>query len=75
LPESVTWVRECSNTTTLSIFDYYLQADLFVFPTWDEQLGLVLCEAISTGLPVIARDVGGISEFVFDEQEWLSSII
>jgi glycosyltransferase involved in cell wall biosynthesis len=66
LPEGVTWVSGCSKNSEPSIFDYYFRADLFVFPTWNEQLGLVLCEAISTGLPVIARDVGGIRELVVD---------
>lgn len=66
LPEGVIWVSGCGKNTSPSIFDYYLQADLFVFPTWNEQLGLVLCEAISSRLPVIARDVGGIRELVDD---------
>jgi len=66
LPTGVTWVSGCDRDTRPSIFDYYQHADLFIFPTWYEQLGLVLCEAISVGLPVIARDVGGIRELVED---------
>lgn len=66
LPDGVIFVNGCGKHTSPSIFDYYNESDLFVFPTWNEQLGLVLCEAISTGLPVIARDVGGIRELVDD---------
>ncbi len=44
----------------------YKASDIFVFPTRRDQLGLVLCEAISIGLPVISTDVGGAGELVKD---------
>lgn len=36
--------------------DAYAAADVFVFPSTTETLGLVLLEAMATGLPVIAAD-------------------
>lgn len=46
---------------------YYNAADLFVLPSKSgEGLPLVALEAISTGLPVIATNVGGISEVMVE---------
>ncbi|HLZ31290.1 MAG TPA: glycosyltransferase family 4 protein [Chloroflexota bacterium] len=42
----------------------FADADLFVLPTNADCLGLVLMEAAAAGLPVIATDVGAISECV-----------
>ncbi len=46
----------------------YASATLFVFPTKREQMGLVLMEAVATGLPSIATDVGGVSEIIKHNQ-------
>ena len=45
----------------------YQSADIFVLPshtspTWEEQYGMVLVEAMASGLPVIASDSGAIKE-------------
>lgn len=45
----------------------YQQADILVVPskrtkTWEEQYGMVLVEALASGLPIIAYDTGAISE-------------
>lgn len=37
----------------------YLNSDLFVFPTLGEGFGLVILEALSTGLPVITTNIAG----------------
>ncbi|MFB6356659.1 MAG: glycosyltransferase family 4 protein [bacterium] len=44
---------------------YYQSADLFVMPTQElEGFGLVILEALSSGVPVLATDVGGIPEIL-----------
>ena len=42
----------------------YNQADIFVLPSLSESFGMVLLEAMSCGLPIIASQVGGIPEIV-----------
>lgn len=47
----------------------YHEADIFVLPsrstkTWEEQYGMVLIEAMASGLPIIAYDTGAIKEVV-----------
>ena len=43
---------------------FYSAGDLFVFPGFDESLGMVYLEAQSCGLPVVALADGGIPEVV-----------
>ncbi len=42
----------------------YAAADLLVLPSHAETYGMVVTEALSRGLPVIAADVGGVNEAV-----------
>ena len=43
----------------------YTRADLVVFPSvWDEPFGLVGIEAMAHGVPVVAFEVGGVSEWL-----------
>lgn len=44
----------------------YASADLFVGPTAEEGLGVVFAEAMASGCPVIATDVGGVADLVID---------
>lgn len=49
----------------------YQEADIFVLPsktskTWEEQYGMVLVEAMASGLPIIASQTGAIPEVVGD---------
>jgi glycosyltransferase involved in cell wall biosynthesis len=44
----------------------YASADVFVFPSRTETLGLVLLEAMAAGCPVVAANAGGIPDIVTD---------
>jgi glycosyltransferase involved in cell wall biosynthesis len=44
----------------------YASADLFMFPSQTETLGLVLLEAMAAGCPVVACRAGGVPDAVED---------
>ncbi len=46
--------------------DLYADSDLFVFPSPTETCGLVVLEAMASGLPVVTSDQGGVLENVRD---------
>lgn len=47
---------------------FYYTADLAVFPAiWNEPAGLTIIEAMSTGVPIITTNSGGIPEYVGKE--------
>ena len=50
---------------------YYCVADIFVLPSHTEGSPLVLFEAMSAGLPIVATSVGGVPEVVRDGREAL----
>lgn len=45
---------------------FFLETDIFVFPSWTEGHPNVILEAMSSACPVIATDVGAISESVIN---------
>jgi glycosyltransferase involved in cell wall biosynthesis len=50
------------------IIKEYQQADLFLFPTFFDQFGIVITEAMACGVPIIMRNIGGGVELVKDSQ-------
>jgi glycosyltransferase involved in cell wall biosynthesis len=59
------WIRFDSSTTDYdALYQYYQAATLFVFPTRDDSLGIVVLEALHSGLPVVATSVGGIPDMI-----------
>ena len=47
-----------------NVGDYLKAFDIFLFPSRHEGLGSILLDALDFGLPVIATDVGCISEII-----------
>jgi len=50
------------------LWNEYEEADVLILPSYSEGLPLAIIEAMSTGLPVIATDVGGVSELVVNNE-------
>jgi len=53
------------------LVDFYNVADVFIFPSREEPLGLAAIEAMACGTPVIGTNVGGISEVLSDNAGFL----
>jgi glycosyltransferase involved in cell wall biosynthesis len=49
----------------------YQRGDLFVLPTLHDGFGLVVAEAMACGLPAIATDACGASEWIDDGSGWV----
>ncbi len=52
---------------------FYAAADLFLFPTYYDTFGLVLTEAMATGIPAVASRAAGAAELIqHGENGWLT---
>jgi glycosyltransferase involved in cell wall biosynthesis len=55
----------------MDIGNWLAAADIFAFPTKFEGLGIALAEAMASGLPCVATDVGPIPELIENEKTGL----
>lgn len=53
-------------SSSTNIWEYYAASDVFVFPTRYEPFGLVIVEAMASGLPVITSRVAGAADLIID---------
>jgi phosphatidylinositol alpha 1,6-mannosyltransferase len=63
-PAGVTFLGNLDRQTALPRL--YANADAFLFASHTETLGLVILEAIASGVPVIAAPVGGVADHLRD---------
>jgi glycosyltransferase involved in cell wall biosynthesis len=52
--------------SSAELHELFRNADLFVMPTRYDTYGFVFAEALASGLPAIATDVGGVGDIVID---------
>jgi phosphatidylinositol alpha 1,6-mannosyltransferase len=69
-PQGVTFLGYLDRRSRLP--DLYANCDAFVFASVTETLGLVVLEAMSSGLPVIASPAGGVRDHLRDGKNGLA---
>jgi glycosyltransferase involved in cell wall biosynthesis len=65
------FVINSENSPNTEIAKYMAAADVFVLASISEGLGVVILEALSSGLPVVATSVGGIVDIISNENNGL----
>ncbi len=70
--ESIVTIK--SNLPFLGVQKEYLNNDLFVLPSINENIGIVVLEAMSHGLPVICTDTCGAKIYIENNQNSLICI-
>jgi hypothetical protein len=70
-PDILSRVSFAGQVSEDKLHGHYAEATIFCLPSRYESLGLVLMEAMSYGLPVIAADVGGMREIVTHQSDGL----
>jgi phosphatidylinositol alpha 1,6-mannosyltransferase len=69
-PSGVTFAGFLERRTRLP--DLYANCDAFAFASVTETLGLVVLEAMASGLPVVATPAGGVREYLRDGENGLT---
>lgn len=69
-PRNVTFLGNLDRTRELPAL--YASADAFLFASTTETLGLVVLEAMASGLPVIATPAGGVADNLRDGENGLA---
>jgi glycosyltransferase involved in cell wall biosynthesis len=69
-PASVVFVGYLDREKSLP--ELYASADAFVFASETETLGLVVLEAMASGLPVVAVPAGGVAEHLRDGENGIA---
>lgn len=54
-----------------NVYPWLHNADVFILPSKFEGMPMTLIEAMGTGLPIIASDVGGIPDMLMDQKDAL----
>ncbi|MFH2138508.1 MAG: glycosyltransferase family 4 protein [Candidatus Omnitrophota bacterium] len=62
-------VTLCGRLEGEALVQMYKDADIFVLPSLYEAYGVVIQEAMSFGIPIVASNVGGIPEQLTNERE------
>jgi phosphatidylinositol alpha 1,6-mannosyltransferase len=68
--EGVTFLGHLDRGTALP--ELYASSDVFLFSSLTETLGLVVLEAMASGLPVIATPAGGVADHLRDDDNGLA---
>lgn len=76
LKESIAFKSEEKNRSsypTIELIKHYKKADFFVFPSLLETFGMVIIEAMASGVPVITSDCPGCRDIVKNNKDGLIS--
>ncbi len=60
------FVELLPNVDNQVIFDYYSKSKIFILHSEEESQGIVFCQALASGLPVVSTKVGGIPYVIKD---------
>lgn len=66
-PGYPSWVKFIGWHSYYELPKVYQHADICVVPSiWEEPFGLVTLEAMASGIPVVASEIGGLKEIIID---------